>query len=94
MAFNSHVVKQVEPKCHKVFAKQKFTFSKIYYIVHTIYILYTDTQTHTHTHTHTQAFLLHLIKTWERTTEKRQRIGKHKLNEWEHWIWSRKSATS
>ena len=51
MAFNSHVVKQVEPKCHKFFAKQKFTFSKIYYIVHTIYILYTDTQTHTHTHT-------------------------------------------
>ena len=38
---------------------------------------------YTHTHTHTKAFLLYLIKAWERTLKERRagEIGKHRLNE-------------
>ena len=51
MAFNSHVVKQVEPKCHKFLAKQKFTSFLKYITLYILYIYYTQTHTHTHTHT-------------------------------------------
>ena len=30
---------------------------------------------------YTKAFILHLIKAWERTSKKDGEIGKHKLNE-------------
>ena len=30
---------------------------------------------------YTQAFLLHLIKAWQRTSKKKREIGKYKLNE-------------
>ena len=39
------------------------------------------------------AFILHLVKVWERTTKNKKEIRKHKLNEMGSLKWSRESET-
>ena len=60
LPFYSCLVKQVAWKFHKFFSESEIhTFSKIY----TLYTLFI--------YMYTEAFLLHLIKAWERTTKMR-----------------------
>ena len=56
-------------KCHKFLVRQKF----ISFLKHMHYTYYL--------YMYTKAFLLCLIKAWERTLKKDGEIGKHKLNE-------------